>query len=425
MTARIKPRTILHIDINSCFASCEQQDARELRGRPLGVVQDSGKRSVIIGSSREAKMIGVGTGMPIWEAKKIFADITTVPAHFDRYVFYSRAFGKIWKYYSNRVEVFSIDELFIDVTSHENKFSAIAKEIKARLKVEMGSWFTVSVGIAPNKMLAKLASGSQKPDGLVVVDPKKRLEFLDKHPLWHICGIGFRVERRLNRLGIYTIPQLRQAPKKVLTQEFGVMGEVYSQWGHGIDPSPVLTKGKVAPEKSFGNQVTLPRDLNRPSEINRVFLNLCWQVAGRMREKGMGARSVLLTLRSGGQSIPPGRWTLEDTFTFKRIRRKWLQQQYTPGKVCATAYDLYRTVKTIYKKLAWRGSVRFVGISAGNLIPLNHIPLSLFNKDIKREKTAFAWDKVRKKYEPFLLRPASLLAGRVKDSNLNGFSKRF
>ena len=407
MPSHTKPRTILHIDLNSFFASCEQQDNPLLRGKPLGVVQDSGKRSVIIASSREAKEKGIGTGMPIWEAKKIYPDIVITPANFENYIYYSRAFRKVCQYYSDQVEVFSIDELFIDVTHTQHLFGGalkIVQAIKDRLRVQVGSWFTVSVGVAPNKMLSKLASGSKKPDGLVRVLPEERLAFLDQHPLWHICGIAHRIQRRLNRLGIYTTAQMRQAPVEALTREFGALGKIYSTWAHGKDYSPVLKTGKIAPEKSFGNQVNLADNLERQQDIFRVFLNLCWQVAARMREKSMGARTVSLWLR------------------YKDYGH---HQQFTPGSACATAYDLYRTTKTIYKRMGWDQPVRFVGISAGNLVPLDWIPLALFTTNAQRERAAGAWDRVAEKYGPFHLRPASLLRKGIKEAHLNGFTKRF
>jgi len=395
-------KVILHIDLNSFFATCEQQDNPELRGAPLGVVQDSGKRGVIIGSSREAKMIEIGTGMLVGEARKIYKNINIVPAHFERYVDYSRLFRRVCQYYSDQIEVFSVDELFVEV--EKAKAVAIVWEIKRRLRVEVGGWFSVSVGVAPNKMLAKLASGSKKPDGLVVVDPLKRLEFLDKFELWHICGIAQRIQRRLNRLGIFTIKQMRQVGAEVLKKEFGVMGEVYWQWAEGRDPSPIVSTEVRPPEKSFGNQVTLPADVMTEKEVMRVFLNLSWQVASRMREKGMGGKTVSLSIRGGGSGF---------------------HRQLTTGRDCATAYDIYDTAKLIYTKINWAKPVRFVGISISKLIPLETAPLPLLGDGVKKERLSRAIDGISLKWGRFMVRPGKLLGGGIKDSELNGFSKRF
>lgn len=400
-------RTIIHLDINSCFASCEQQDHPDWRGKPLGVVQDSGKRSVIISSSIEAKMMGVATGCPIWEAKRLCPSIILTPARFARYAHYSRLFRQICHHYSDQVEVFSIDELFIDITDTHHLFGGpihIAYELKYRLRIEVGDWLRVSIGIAPNKMLAKLASGSQKPDGLVVVDPKKRLEFLDIHPLWHICGIGSRIEARLHRLGIYTIKQLRQAPVAALEREFGVLGRVYWQWGWGEDYDPVAKAGEVPPDKSYGNQMTLPADTKSESETKTILLWLCWQVAARLRSHGASARVVWLGLRHADS---------------------WAgAQKATPS--ATTAYDLYRTTCYIYQqKLKWDGPIRFAAVGAGHLTSSKNITLPLDPWEQKQAQIATAWDKISDRYGVFTLRPASLTGKNLKQAILNGFSKKF
>lgn len=417
-------RTILHIDINSCFASCEQQDNPDLRGKPVGVLQDSGKRSVVIGSSREAKRFGVETGMPIWEAKRLCPGLIAVPADFKRYAHYSRLFRKVCFDYSDRVEVFSIDELFMDVTETKQLFSGksrdllqtrpdpgidgealvVAYELKRRLKHEVGDYLTVSIGIAPNKMLAKLASGSQKPDGLVVVTPEHRLEFLDTHPLWHICGIGTRIERRLKRMGIYTIRQLRQTPKEYLVREFGVLGQIYWNWGHGEDTDPVSLAWELDPDKSYGNQMTLPNDTKDEKETLQVLLWLSWQVAARLRDHRAAGRTVHLGLRRG---------------------ETWARGQHSMS-LCTTAYDIYRTAKFLYyHKLCWHGPIRFAALSVGNLSPLSPTPLSLLPKQAKQLKMAEAWDKVAERYGAFYLRPASLLGKQLKETYLNGFTRKF
>lgn len=400
-------RVIIHVDLNSCFATCEQQDNPQWRGKPLGVVQDSGKRSVIIASSIEAKVLGISTAHLIYEAKKICPNIILVPANFERYVKYAKKFRKVCFNYSDRVEVFSIDELFLDVTKTKHLFGGagkIALELKRRLKEEVGDYLRCSVGIAPNKMLAKLASGLKKPDGLVRVDPDKRLEFLDKHELWHICGIGHRIEKRLKRMGIYSIKSMRRVPREYLKREFGALGETYWHWAHGEDFSEVAFFDQIDPDKSYGNQVTLSADLVGEKKIMKVLLWLCWQVASRLREKKVAARVVRLALRYGDK------WS-------------WAQKTSDP---CTTAYDLYRVAKFIYKnKVKWDMPVRFVGVSSGNLIPLSSTPLPLIEEQVKQQKFSKAWDKISQKYGTFYLRPASLLRKGLKETTLNGFSKKF
>jgi len=237
---------------------------------------------------------------------------------------------------------------------------------------------------------------------LVVVDPEYKLEFLDQFKLTDICGIASRVERRLNRLGIYTIKQMRQAPVKVLMDEFGVMGRLYSDWAHGRGDDEVIEKWAVPEEKSFGNQVTLPDDLTDRKEINQVMLWLCWQVAARMREKGMGGKTVNMSLRGNNQ---------------------WAHKQFSPRRVLITGFDIYEVSKKLVKMVKWQNPVRFMSVSVSNLVGLENTNMSLFG--YKREQLSFAWDKIAKKYGAFHLRPASLLYKSIKESSLNGFTKRF
>ncbi|MFC1653456.1 hypothetical protein ACFL1M_01250 [Patescibacteria group bacterium] len=400
-------RIIIHIDLNSCFATCEQQDNPKWRNKPLGVVQDSGKRSVIIASSIEAKVLGIGTGHKVWEAQQKCPEIILVPARFDKYVDYARKFRKVCKEYSYLVEVFSIDELFIDATKTAHVFGGVKKIaylIKKRLREEVGDYLKCSVGVAPNKMLAKLASGSEKPDGLVIVPEKNKLDFLDKHLIWHICGIGHRLEKRFNKLGVFTIKQLRQIPVKKLKEKFGIMGQVYADWANGIDHSLVLPSGETPPDKSYGNQLTLANNVDE-KEAKSVILWLCWQVASRMRKHKMGGKTVSLYVRRKDKSA---------------------YAQKSTSFVCFSAWDIYRlSIHILDKKLNWKGQVRFVGVSISNLIPLSPATLPALSKDLKWLKLSQAWDGLSEKYSPFFVRPASLVDMDLKKTEFNGFTKKF
>lgn len=347
--------------------------------------------------------------MPIWEAVKLCPTLIARPARFERYAHYSRLFRKVCFDYSDRVEVFSIDELFMDLTETGCLFGGaieVARALKRRMREEVGDFLTVSIGIAPNKMLSKLASGSQKPDGLVVVPSGKeaRLQFLDAHPVSHICGIGSRIEKRLNDMGIFSIRQMRQVPKNYLKKEFGVLGETYWWWAQGEDFSPVSLAWEVDPDKSYGNQMTLPADTVNEKETMEVILWLCWQVAARLRDHGAVGGCVSLWLRRGSESGGAQ----------KKVA------------LCATAQDIYRTAQFIYRhKLLWQGPVRFVGVSVSALSPLPTSPLPLFLKDYKQRRVAQAWDKIAQKYGVFHLRPAALLHKQLKETVLNGFSRKF
>lgn len=399
-------RTIIHIDINSCFAACEQQDNPTFRKKPVAVVQDSGKRSVIIASSTEAKLLGIKTGDTIYDARRRVPQLLVTPARFDRYVHYSRKFRAICSLYSNQIEVFSIDELFIDVTETKHLFGgelSIARELKRRLRSEVGDYLTCSVGIAPNKMLAKLASGSQKPDGLVVVSPENKLAFLDAHSPQHICGIGHRVAAKLTTLGIFSISQMRAAPESLLTRTFGVMGKMYHRWAWGEDDSPVAQLGCVQPDKSFGNQLTLSAAVSLRESLP-IILWLSWQVGFRMRSHAVGATVVSLGLRSKA--------------SYYSAQKK--------VSLCFGPLDIYRVALTILsKKLSFQGTVRFLSVSVSGLISCENSSLPLLPEDIKHRKLLTALDSIAAAHHPFYLQPARLLTTGIAKSEFNGFSKKF
>src|SRR3989344_3975778 len=235
-------RTILHIDFNSYFASVEQQANPRLRGKPVGVTGgDRMKRTVLGAASVEAKKFGVKTGMQIWEARKLYPNIILVQGDSDKYLEVTKRFLGILKDYSPYLEVFSIDECFLEVTGNRLQVTAIAKNIKKRIKKEIGEWITCSIGISYNKLMAKLAGSLQKPDGLVIIpNQKEAIKILDKIELDEICGIGPRIKKRLNNMGIFDFSSLRKAPLPALLASFKSYGQFLYDASRGIDHSSVI-----------------------------------------------------------------------------------------------------------------------------------------------------------------------------------------
>ncbi|MBI2442598.1 MAG: hypothetical protein HYV40_01660 [Candidatus Levybacteria bacterium] len=235
-------RIILHIDFDSFFASVAQQDHPEFRGKPLGVTAHNG-RTAIIAASREAKRKGLQNVMRTYDAYKICPDLLLTGADFNRYWEVSKCFINICKDFSPYVEVFSLDELFMDITLTFHLFGGtypLIKQLKERIRKEIGEYITVSVGVAENKMLAKMASGFKKPDGVFTVEQSKLEQVYAIAKLQDICGIGSRIERRLNQMGIYTLLKLRKTPLSNLIAEFGdVCGHFLYNVGKGRDVSPV------------------------------------------------------------------------------------------------------------------------------------------------------------------------------------------
>ena len=213
-------RIILHLDMNAFFASVEQQSNPALRGKPIAVIGSNG-RTVITTASYEARKFGVKTGMAIWEAKQHCPNIILVVGNNPKYTYTSSRIFSMMLDYTPLVEVFSIDEAFLDVTGSMGIFGSperIVYLMKARIKHSFG--LTCSVGVAPNKLLAKLASDMKKPDGLTIIRPEEISPVLEAIPIKDICGIGSQTEKKLNLLGIKTCGDLGRFPVDILKRKF-------------------------------------------------------------------------------------------------------------------------------------------------------------------------------------------------------------
>ncbi len=256
-------RIILHIDFDSFFASAEQQFNPLLRGRPIGVTATNG-RTCIIAASREAKALGIKSPSRTFEALRKCPSIIFVPAHFTQYWDISKKFINVCKDFSPYVEIFSLDEVFMDVTHTAELFGGthpLIDKIKARLVEEIGEYITASFGISHNKLLAKLASGLEKPNGVVEIKPEEVSAIYKTAKLTDICGIGYRIEARLNQMGIATLTQLSVAPPQALQAEFGeVEGKFLYDVGQGLDTRPIIPHTDSPGVKSVGRNYCLPRN---------------------------------------------------------------------------------------------------------------------------------------------------------------------
>ena len=218
-------RVVIHLDQNAFFASVEQQANPELRGKPIAVIGSHG-RTVITTASYEARKFGVKTGMAKWEALKACPQLIFVVGDNKKYTYTSSRIVQMMRNYTPLVEVFSIDEAWLDITHSLKLFGSaerIAYLLKARIKESFG--ITCSIGIAPNKLLAKLASDMKKPDGLTIIPPQNVKQILESIPVNDLCGIGKRMDRHLALLNIRTCGQLGRYDEAILTRKFGVMGK--------------------------------------------------------------------------------------------------------------------------------------------------------------------------------------------------------
>ncbi|NDY41642.1 DNA polymerase IV [Dissulfurirhabdus thermomarina] len=289
-------RCIVHLDMDAFFASVEALDRPELRGRPV-IVGGTGPRGVVAAASYEARRHGVHSAMPMTRARRLCPGAVVLPPRAARYREVSRAVFEIFRSFTPLVEPVSIDEAFLDLTGTEALHgppAAAAAEIRRRVRGETG--LTVSAGVAPNKLLAKIASDLGKPDGLVVVPPGREQEFLDPLPVGRIWGVGEVTRRVLGRMGVRTVRDLRALDREGLVRRFGAAGHRLYLRARGRDASPVAPPG---PPKSVGREETFPRDLRGEAALRPVLLRLAGEVGRRLRRRGLAGRTVVLKVRFG------------------------------------------------------------------------------------------------------------------------------
>ena len=383
-------RTILHVDMNAFFASVEQRSNPHLSGKPILVCGNPKGRTVVATASYEARKFGIKTGMTIYEAKKLCPQVILVECDPDKYVDTATKLFNIYVDFTPQVEVFSIDEAFLDITGTERLFGlpiVIAQKIKQRIKDQLG--LSCSIGIAPNKLLAKFASESKKPDGLTILTKDKVLKILENVPISELCGIGTKMTQRLNKLGIYTCGQLGRYPFGVLQRKFGIIGLYLHHMGLGEDEAPVRYYYEKEPVKSMGHSLTLQEDAHDKEIVKRHLLQLSEKVGRRLRRDNYQGRTISLILRYSD---------------FETIAK-----QYTLKKFIDDGKSIYEIALNLLNALfiEHRG-VRLVGVSVSNLI-CEAKQLDILPQERRRENLLYALDQINDKFGEFTITYAKLL----------------
>lgn len=394
-----KHRVCMHLDMNAFFASVEQAANPELKGKPIAVIGSHG-RTVITTASYEARKYGVKTGMAIWEGKRQCKDLILVVGDNRKYTYTSSRIMKMMLDYTPLVEPFSIDEAWLDVThSLKNIFGTperIAYLMKARIKESFD--ITCSIGIAPNKLLAKLASDMQKPDGLTIIKPEEVSRVMETLPIKELCGIGNKMQRHLNLMSIYTCGELGRCDEARLTRKFGIIGKRLKEMGQGIDNSPV-TPAQVDDEvKSVGHSMTLRRDVERREDILKYLLQLSEMVGRRARRYEVSGKTVTLYVRFADFYSSVGK---QDTL------KSYINQ----------SEEIYRAAIGILDTLEMPQPVRQMGVRLSNL-QYHTQQLSLFPEVQKRSDMVRAMDIVNDKFGDFTVTFGSLLSTEEKGSHV-------
>ena len=291
-------RIILHVDMDAFFAAIEQREHPQFKGKPVIVGADprEGKgRGVVSTCSYEARKFGVHSAMPVSQAYRLCPQGIYVRPNGTLYSAVSKKIFRIFYEFTDLVEPLSIDEAFLDVTGSTRLFGdgvTIAKKIKQRILEK--EHLTASIGVAPNKYLAKIASDLEKPDGLVIVDPDKIEAFLHPLDISRLWGAGPKTQEILGKMGIRTIGDLARFPLEILKNKLGSQGEHFYRLAHGIDDRPVVTEEGV---KSVSNEHTFGTDTANPDEIRHTLLFLAEKVGYRLRKKQLKGSTIHLKLR--------------------------------------------------------------------------------------------------------------------------------
>ncbi|UCF29948.1 MAG: DNA polymerase IV [bacterium] len=374
-------RVILHVDMDAFFASVEEVDNPSLRGKPVAVA-GPGQRTIITTASYAAREFGVRTGMALGQGLKLCPALVIVRCDHRKYSHVSAMIIDILESFTPLVEPYSVDEAFLDVTTDLNRFGGaetLGGRIKERIREETG--LTCSVGIGPNKLLAKLVGGRRKPDGLSVLAPGDVRDLMESMPVGKLCGIGPETERRLGSMGISTCGQLGRFPLQILVREFGVLGHTLSRMGRGEEDSPVVPLGAGNEKvKSIGHSATLPRDVTDLVTARRVLLTLSEMVGRRARRHDCAGNRVTLTVR------------YRDFTTFSR--------QMTLAHPIRTTSRIYRSASAILDSVSIVRPIRLLGISLSHL-RFGCLQGSLFPADREEDSLQGALDLINDRYGEF------------------------
>jgi DNA polymerase-4 len=378
------PKIIMCIDMDAFFASVEQQSNPHLRGKPIAVI-GSGGRTVITTSSYEARQFGVKTGMNIYEAKKLCPHLIFVVANNAKYTHTCTELGKIYARFTPHVEIYSVDEAFLDVTGTHRLFGGVevmGKTLKGLIRERFG--INCTIGAGPNILIAKLASDLAKPDGLMWVTPDGVAALLEDLPVKKLWGIGHHTEKNLEAMGITTCGKLGRAPVSILRRRFGFIGEILKAMGMGICERPVVMQEEKP--KSIGHGMTLPRDIYERDQIEMYILQLSEMVGRRARRHGYGGRKVSLTIR----------YTDFHTFT----------KQTTLPSYTNNTHVIYRSALSILDALRLRDRVRLLGVRLSHLEKESG-QMVLFDDMRRRRALLEAVDEVNDRFGEYKLTWAS------------------
>lgn len=344
-------REIIHIDMDAFYASVEQRDDPKLMGKPV-IVGGVRNRGVVCTASYEARKYGIRSAMPIKVAKRLCPKGIYLPVNMQKYKSVSKELHKIFSRYSSKIEPISIDEAFLDITGQNSLL--IAKNIKEDIRIELK--LTASVGISINKFLAKLASDVKKPDGLTIIKKEEAVEFLKPLPVSRLWGVGPKMERELNKLGIYYIEDIQRYDRNVLVSLFGKRGKEIYDFSYGIDLRPVEVH---IINQSIGEEETFQDDINNPEILIDRLEFYSINLANKLISKDYLIRTITVKIKYSDFTVETRSVTLNmptnDENTIFKISKNILLEKFNLNK-----------------------DIRLIGLTLSNLIyPEDPIQLSM------------------------------------------------
>ncbi|OGD95008.1 hypothetical protein A3B52_03125 [Candidatus Curtissbacteria bacterium RIFCSPLOWO2_01_FULL_41_28] len=383
-----KSPTLLHLDLNSCFATIEQQANPRLRGKPIAVAAYDSPAGCIVAPSIEAKKYGVTVGMRVRDGKMLCPHLIVLTPDPAKYRNVHLQFRKLLENYTDKAIPRSIDEFVLDLEgypAYRKGMINVAREIKEKIKREIGDWLTVSVGISTNRFLAKVGAGLNKPDGLDVIDKNNFRDIYSKLSLVDLCGIKTRNAIRLNNAGVYTVLDFYKASVQKLKAAFGSILAYY--WYvrlHGWEIDNV-TFGR----RSYGNSFALPKPLLRVEELAPILQKLTEKTGMRMRKAGYVARGVHLAIAYRDNSF-------------------WHKGVSLPDYIFDSR-DIYKVAFKLLNMSPYRSPVRNLAVSCFNLERVKNMQLSFLEDFDKKQKLVNAIDLINERWGNFVITPGGML----------------
>lgn len=388
-----KPAQVMHIDLNSCFATIEQQANPNLRGKPIVVAAFTSPGGCILASSIEAKKLGIKTGMRVRDGRSIYSKLIVLPPDPWKYRNIHLALRKLISDYTNDFSPKSIDEFVLNLQDYANLKGdplKIAQEIKHRIKSEIGEWLTVSVGIAPNRYLAKIAAGLRKPDGLDEINKDNFFEIYSKLNLTDLTGIKKRNAARLNSMGIYSVLDFYNSPIWRLRAAFHSITGLYWHMRLGGYEVDDVTYGR----HSYGNSVAIGKNLLKIEDLSPILARLTEKMCSRLRAGGFGAHGIHLMI-----VYKNGSWW---------HRGRLLSKFYVDSR------DFYKAAFRLLIEADPKEPVLNIAVSCFGLEKEFSTQLGLFEDSVKRRVLVKSIDKVNEKWGDFTVASAKSFGGQLE-----------